>query len=170
MNSPPPRPAELGPEYLIAHHTPERYSRTLVVRARRRTYHFCARCSGQLFGFALYLALFFAVPGGSSLLLAPVPLLSVALFPMPAAGDWITQALGRRESTNPLRVASGGLLGAAFAGVLALLLTERWKLFFGGLLLLASYVTGLLLVLWLTGGWRRVLREHFPDAMPPPET
>ena len=162
-----PRPATLPPEYLIAHHTPDRYSRTIVVRVRRRPYHLCARCSGQVVGFALYLAVFFVVPGGASFLLVPAALLSVALFPIPAAVDWITQALGRRESTNGLRFASGGLLGAAFAGLLALLITERWELLLGGLLLLATYLAALLVVLRVTGGWHRVLREHFPDAIPP---
>jgi uncharacterized membrane protein len=149
-------------EIVLSHHLPSRYNRTLAVRAGGRTLHLCARCAGQILGVVAFVALY----GGRTLL--PIPLfepstqLIFAFAPLPAAIDWITQTTGRRESTNSLRVVSGLLLAMALTDSLALLLTEKWTLLLGAALIVGVYLGSLLLVLRATGGWRRVLEEHFP--------
>jgi uncharacterized membrane protein len=155
-----PEPAEW--EILISHHLPASYGRTFVLRTRRRTLHVCARCAGQVLG---VIALVLVYLGRGAL---PVPFFAlstqflVAFAPIPAAVDWLTQTLGRRESTNPLRTVSGALLGFASADALALLLTERWLLVLGAVFVLAIYLASILAILWATGGWRKVLESHFP--------
>jgi uncharacterized membrane protein len=149
-------------EYILAHHVPSRYSRTLAVRLRGRWYHLCARCSGQVVGALAYLVLFVLSAATRTLLFDPRVEWAFALFPLLAAVDWFTQAIGPRESTNGLRLLSGALLGFAAFDVLALLLTGRWFLLAGALLIVAVYLAGLALALRITGAWRRVLEEHLP--------
>lgn len=155
--------------YLLAHHAPERYRRTFAVSVRSRTLHLCARCSGQLLGFGALLAVFFGVPVASSSLSVPWVLVAFASLPAPAAFDWLLQSTGRRESTNGIRFVTGTLLGVAFGGLIALLISRDWVYFLGGVLVLAGYFLGLLTALRYTGAWRRVLQEHFPDIALPPE-
>jgi len=149
-------------EYLIAHHFPNRYSRTLVARIGTRAFHFCARCTGELCGFSLYLSLFLAQPWfamvGSTALVAGI----LGVCPAAALIDWLTQTVRLRESTNPIRVASGALLGIAFAGLLAFAVVGNWTLFGLGLAVLGLYLVVALAVLYRTGTWRRVMAEHFP--------
>ena len=85
-----------------------------------------------------------------------------ALFPLPAAVDWVTQASGLRESRNLLRLSSGALLGAAVTDLLASLVLAEWTILLAGLAVFVLYVAGLMVVLWLSGAWRRVIAEHFP--------
>jgi len=149
-------------EYLLAHHFPSRYSRTIAIRFGRRSYHFCARCSGQVVGALAYLAVVLVSPSARSLLFDPRVEWVLAFFPLLAAWDWVGQAEGRRESTNPLRIVSGALLGFAALDVLALLLTGRWTSLAGAILVVAAYLGVVALALRASGAWRRVLEEHFP--------
>lgn len=127
-----------------------------------RTIHFCARCTGQLLGVLAYLALLIA--GG--VLAFSVFILSVQLFfalaPLPAAVDWLTQSLHRRQSTNGIRLATGLFLGMAWTDLLALLFLGKWLWFAGGIVVLALYVAAIAVVLKVTGGWRTVIADHFP--------
>lgn len=91
-----------------------------------------------------------------------------AVAPLPAAADWLTQSLGSRESWNRLRLVSGLLLGMAFADALLLLLTANWILFSAAVLVFSLYVASIAIVLSITGGWRMVLNEHFPELEIPP--
>ena len=76
----------------------------------------CARCTGiyagMLFGLLVYLCSA-AIPGGA----APprMAVLHLLILVAPLAIDGITQAVGLRESTNLLRIATGLLAGGAFA-------------------------------------------------------
>lgn len=157
-----------GREYLLSHHTPDRFSRTFAVPWRGGSVHLCARCTGQFIGFVAYLVLFYGSSSFQSLALAPITLVVAALLPLPAALDWITQSTGARESGNRVRLVTGVALGAAVADLLTLLLTARVELFLGGLLILAAYLAGVLLSLKVSGAWRRVIHEHFPDVEVPP--
>jgi uncharacterized membrane protein len=149
-------------EYLIAHHFPDRYGRTLTARIGRRSYHFCARCTGQLVGFAAVLAALLAVPAVWLLGSTPLAGLVLGLCPSFALVDWLAQTTNSRESSNRLRVISGGLLGAAFGGLVAFGLKGSWLLFGLGFLVLGGYLVVALVVLQRTGAWRRVIAEHFP--------
>lgn len=153
-------------EFILSHHQPNRFGRTLGVRWGGRTVHLCARCTGTLAGAGAYLLLFLA----SSHL--PVPFFSrefqvlFALAPLPAAADWLTQSMGRRESTNAVRLVSGALLGMAYLDVLALLITRAWFFLLIAVLVFLAYAGALMLVLWVSGAYRQVVREHFPWADP----
>ena len=149
-------------EFLIAHHLPARWGRTIAIHGRHRTYHVCARCSGQLLGLVAWIATFAVLTSiGSSILEVRVQWV-FALFPLPAALDWVTQATGDRESRNSLRVVSGVFLGAAFADLLASLVLTRWTFLFAGLLVFLLYIVAVMVTLWRSGSWRRVIADHFP--------
>jgi uncharacterized membrane protein len=157
-------PAKKTPDWelLLAHHFPGRYARTFAVPWRSRTIHLCARCTGQLAGFCGFVLTYFLSPPFPFGLFAPVTQLAIAFAPLAAAIDWLTQTLGRQESTNVRRVASGALLGVAWGDAAALLLTGRWILLAGVGVVAGIYVVTVFLVLLLSGGWRRALDEHFP--------
>jgi len=149
-------------EILIAHHFPNRYSRTIALRIRRRSYHFCARCSGELVGFLGLIVPFLALPSVGATFSSPFGGIVLGVFPSVPLVDWLSQTLGRRESTNGLRVASGILLGAAFGGLVGYGVTARWAYFGLGLGVLAGYLAIAAAVLYRTGVWQKVLAEHFP--------
>jgi len=149
-------------EYLLSHHLPDRFNRTIAIRGRYRTIHVCARCTGQLLGLIAWLAAFagFAVMR-LSIFDGRVQLL-FAFFPLPAALDWFTQAVGGRESRNSLRIVSGVLLGAAFTDLVASILLARWTVVLVGLLVMVLYIVALMVSLRLSGAWRKVIADHFP--------
>lgn len=149
-------------EFLLSHHLPTRYARTLGFPVGGRTVHLCARCTGQAIGVLTLLLLYLASdPLRTSLFLPAIQIL-FAFAPLPSAFDWLTQSLGQRESTNGVRVLSGILLGLSFADVLIVLLAGQVQLLLVLVFVVALYVGSLALVLRVTGGWRRVLEEHFP--------
>ncbi len=151
-------------EFLLAHHFPDRYGRTLRIAFRGKVVHACARCSGQVLGVLAFLVLYGVMVNRTYPLFSTDAQLLMALAPLPAAWDWLTQSLGRRESVNRYRVVSGMFLGLAFADLVALVVTGRWTLVLGGLLVFVVYVLGILATLKVTGGWRKVLEEHFPGV------
>lgn len=156
-------------EYLVAHHSPDRYRRTLRLSFHGRSIHLCARCSGQLLGFLGVLGTVFALAVLRAGVASPLALAAFALAPCPAAVDWFLQSTKARESTNPVRVTTGALLGAAFGGLLALPLSGQWLYFWGGCAVLFAYVFGIAAALRYRGAWRRVLEEHFPGLELPPD-
>ena len=149
-------------EYLLSHHLPARFNRTIAIRGRRRTYHVCARCTGQLIGLCGWL-LTFGVLGAMRLSIFDdrVQLL-FAFLPLPAALDWFTQAAGHRESRNSLRVVSGVLLGAGFTDLIASVVLVHWTIVLAGLFVLLLYIVALMVSLRLSGAWRKVIADHFP--------
>lgn len=148
--------------YLLAHHFPNRYSRTISLRIGGRTYHFCARCSGELLGFVALLTLFLVGPGFGAAVSTPWAAVLLGICPSVSMADWLTQTVRGRESNNPLRVVSGFLLGVAFGGLVAYGLSRQWLFFGGGLVVLGAYLVGAAAQLYRTGSWRRVIEEHFP--------
>jgi uncharacterized membrane protein len=107
--------------YLLAHHEPHRYHRCYAFRVRGRTVRLCARCSGVYPGIAAGLALFLTG------LFASVHLLVAALFPLPALVDWLVTHVRETEGWNPLRTATGFLLGTGYGlGVGLLVLDGEW--------------------------------------------
>jgi uncharacterized membrane protein len=154
------RPADW--EYLIAHHFPDRYGRTLALRIGERTFHFCARCTGELFGFLAILTVFVTVPWFGAGVSTPLGGVILGSCPSVAMIDWLTQTVRSRESSNALRVVSGFLLGVAFGGLIAFGISRDWLFFALGLAVLGGYLTGAALVLYRTGTWRRVVADHFP--------
>lgn len=149
-------------EILIAHHLPSRWHRTIAFRGRHRTYHVCARCTGQLIGLFAWLAVFATLAfRGFSVFDDRVQWL-FAVFPLPAAVDWVTQAAGHRESRNSLRLLSGMLLGAAFTDLVASLVLAQWTILLAGLVVLVLYIVAVIASLWFSGAWRKVLADHFP--------
>ena len=155
-------------EYLLSHHLPARYSRTLVLPLGARRVRLCARCTGQAVGLLVGLCALLL----SSVLLhaisGSVAYVGIGLLPAPAAVDWYLQSVGRRESTNGIRLLTGALLGGALGIELVLLASLRLIPSLLGALLLFAYLLGILALLIVRGGWRRVIREHFPDIELPP--
>jgi uncharacterized membrane protein len=173
VTGPGPAPSEPRPwEYLLSHHFPDRYDRTLRLPIGRSGLRVCARCTAQgvgLIAFALGAAL--AVPAGLAFF-SPGVQLAIALAPLPAAADWTTQAMRRRESTTPLRFVTGLLLGFAFGDLLTLPFVRPWWWFALGLVFVAAYMGVILATLVGTGTWKSVVEEHFPGIVavpaPPP--
>jgi uncharacterized membrane protein len=158
----PPRSDGPAWEFLISHHLPSRFNRTIAIRWRSRTYHFCARCSGQLLGVFAWLGTFGILDAAHFSIFDFRIQLLFALFPLPAAVDWVTQASGHRESRNLLRLLSGVLLGVTFTDWVASLVLAQWTLLIAGLVVFLLYVGGLMAALRLSGAWRKVISEHFP--------
>lgn len=153
--------------FLLAHHTRGRYARTFRWSRKGRTYHVCARCAGQAAGLVALVVLVlleehFRAPLFSWTWQAPF-----ALAPLPAAWDWTTQALGRRESTNILRLVSGALLGAAWGDAGVLLTSLHWLLLLGALTTVLTYLVGIVATLHWRGALPRVVDEHFPRSQAP---
>jgi len=125
--------------------------------------HFCARCTGQVFGAVLIFVLIAVRGGGDPFLLNFWNQLPFAFLPFPAAVDWLTQSMGKRESSNMIRLTSGALLGSAFADTVVLLILQHWIYFLMALLVMVSYAAVLAGIIGFTGTWRRVVTEHFPE-------
>lgn len=149
-------------EIIFSHHLATRYSRTFCVRVAGRTLHLCARCSGQVVGILGFVLLFWVCHSVGFPLYVPISQIPFAFGPLPASLDWLTQSLGRRESSNHLRILSGILLGASFSDAVSLFVLRDWLFVAGAAVTLASYLAGVLGSLRIFGGWQKVLEEHFP--------
>jgi uncharacterized membrane protein len=158
----PPDTGAPGWEYLIAHHQPDRYCRTLTLRTPSGTLHFCARCTGELVGFVGLALAFVASPVFARDLTTPIGGVVLAALPSLAWIDWLSQSVGSRESTNLTRLGSGGLLGVALGGLVVFGVTRDWLLFGTGLAVLATYLAAAALGLQWKGVLERVVLEHFP--------
>jgi uncharacterized membrane protein len=88
---------------LLEHHPPWLRSRCISIGIHGRRVHLCARCTGTVIGVISNIVLRSGVCD---------PLLITALA-TPATLDWATQKLGYRESSNPIRLLTGYLLGLA---------------------------------------------------------
>ncbi len=83
--------------YLFCHGVPDR-----CFTIRGHTFPICARCTGLLIGVAA------GFLGPATLHLGPIAAIGVAsLFVGPLLVDGFTQLAGLRQSTNPLRLATG---------------------------------------------------------------
>lgn len=91
---------------VACHRLPER---SLFWRGRQLPV--CARCTGILLGYLAYPLFLFGV--------VAAPLWLALALQLPTLVDGLTQATGRRTSTNALRLATGVLAGVGQVGVMA---------------------------------------------------
>ena len=103
--------------YLLSHHEPADYDRCYAVPVRGRRVRLCARCTGIYPGVALGVAFaFLAAPAASTALVV------AAVLPVFALVDWARTAFTGASGSNPVRTATGALLGAGYGvGVVAFL-------------------------------------------------
>jgi len=85
----------------------------------------------------------------------------LAIFPIPAATDWLIQVHGLRESTNWRRVVTGIALGQLYlVGVVALVTREFALLIDSGLVWLA-YAVALFIIFNRTNALQSYLHKSF---------
>lgn len=102
--------------YLLSHHEPHEHDRCYAPTVAGRRVRLCARCSGIYPGIVAGLVAFFLGPSW----LASIA--SVAVLPLPALVDWTVTQYTTRRGSNPLRTATGLLLGYAYGLGVGLLL------------------------------------------------
>jgi len=117
--------------YLLAHHEPGDEERTYAVAVLGRRERLCARCTGVYPGILAGLLVGLAAVGrlgGADALRPLASTLLVAVLPLPALVDWTATRIGGRSGTNPLRTATGLLLGYAYGlGLVQLLLAGELR-------------------------------------------
>lgn len=110
--------------YLLSHHLEDDLDRCHRVAVGGREVHLCARCSGIWPGIAAAAG---AVLAGIVPPTAPSTLVTVTVLPLFALVDWARTAGPGDRGSNPVRTATGFLLGVAaglgyaalFAGAVA---------------------------------------------------
>jgi uncharacterized membrane protein len=105
--------------FLFSHHTKENLHRTLHLKIHGKDMYLCARCFGIFVG--LTISILFRQPLTTIVLQNP---LIILILPAPAMTDWVTQTIRLRESSNPIRIATGSLLGVCWANMLNLFLID----------------------------------------------
>jgi uncharacterized membrane protein len=104
--------------YLLAHHEPTEWYRCYAPTVFGRRLHICARCAGIYPGIAVGLAAYAFGPAWLA------HLAFVALLPAPALVDWVLTSFSERRGYNPVRTATGGLLGYGYGLGLLLFFLE----------------------------------------------
>lgn len=94
--------------FLLSHHDADEYDRCYALRLRGRIVRLCARCTGIYPGIAAGL-------GVAALGEWTVPLTLVAVLPAFALVDWAVTAFSAADGANPVRTATGALLGFGYA-------------------------------------------------------
>lgn len=109
--------------FVLSHHEPHDWDRCHTVRLPRtdRPLRLCARCSGIYPGIALGILL--SVTGAFSVTL-PV----IALLPAFTVGERVLEATTGYRGSNPLRTATGLLLGTGYGMGLVALTNPRMRL------------------------------------------
>ena len=79
----------------------------------------------------------------------PIWMVVLALLPMPALLDWITQTWGIRESTTPLRMLTGSILGIGVGFEVVAGVRLDWLAFVGGIGVAVGYALAIYLLLRL---------------------
>lgn len=120
--------------YVLSHHEPAEWHRCYVPRVGGRRVRLCARCLGIYPGIVVGIAAW--------LVASPLPTgrLAVAALPLPALVDWAATAFTDRSGWNPVRTATGALLGYAYGVGLATLFLgdDLWVLAIGAAYALAA--------------------------------
>jgi uncharacterized membrane protein len=127
---------------LLAHHTPAKIHRTIHINFLGKNFYLCARCTGR---YAALVGIFAAYLLGFTLgiwLYLPF----IALLPLPGIADWLSQSCKLRESQNPVRLATGALLGVAEGLLLLLLLNGYFVSFLVGAGVIGGYAFGIYLL------------------------
>lgn len=109
--------AETRP-YLLSHHLPGQRHRCYRLRPFGRRIDVCARCSGIYPGIVLGVLGSLFGPGSVA------DLVFVVVLPLPALIDWMVTSLGDYRGSNPIRTATGALLGYAYGLGLATLFLD----------------------------------------------
>jgi len=140
---------------LLAHHPPARIRRTIHFTIVGKNFYLCARCTGRysaLIGvFAVYLI------GYSFPLWLYLPL--IAVLPLPGIADWLSQSCKIRESTNPIRVGTGVLLGIAEALLLLLLIKGLFLMLLFGAAIIGAYAFSIYLLALKTSCFKSYLED-----------
>ena len=131
---------------ILAHHTVSRMNRTIGVRVLRWEQRFCTRCSGQLMATAACVALMLLLRVE---IVLPIWMAVLSLLPMPAFIDWITQTWSIRESTTPLRMLTGSILGIGVGFQVVAAVRLDWLAFAGGIGVAIVYALAIYLLLRL---------------------
>jgi uncharacterized membrane protein len=164
----PPRRPPTAVEFLLSHHLPERFDRTVSLPGSGGSVRLCARCTGQGAG-AVAVLLVVALGGiARGPLFSPEVQVWFAIAPLAAAVDWVRQAVLGAESTTPRRMITGALLGAALLDTAILALSERWFELAIAVGVFLLYALAIMAILVSSGAWRTVLSEHFPGISLPP--
>ena len=99
-------------KYILSHHLPKDYKRCINFKINNKIYFICSRCFGLYLGFLTFLIL---------LSIFQNTLYNINfvlyLFPLPAVIDWSLHRFSVYQGTNSSRVATGFLLGIAYAGL-----------------------------------------------------
>lgn len=104
--------------YLLSHHEPGEWYRCYQPVVLGRRVRLCARCSGIYPGIAAgLLAYALGPPSLASIVI-------VASLPLPALVDWTLTTFTQRRGYNPVRTATGLLLGYAYGIGFGLLLGD----------------------------------------------
>jgi len=111
-----------------------------------KDYHFCSRCLGKYSGILAVFVLFLTG------LRVPMwlHLWGMALFPLPATVDWLTQSMRMRESKNGIRLFTGFLFGNAWGLLFLSLICGMFLHFFYGIIILAAYLSLIGILGWKT--------------------
>lgn len=105
---------------LLAHHEPERFDRTILIRFSGKSIRLCTRCTGIYFGILVTVILLlsgFHLPQTAEVVVA-------AVFPLPAMSDWSLDRYGIWKGTNSIRFISGFMMGASYAALWARLFRD----------------------------------------------
>ena len=79
----------------------------------------------------------------------PIWMAVLSILPMPALLDWITQTWGIRESTTPLRMLTGSILGIGVGFEVVAGVRLDWLAFVGGIGVAVGYTLAIFLLLRL---------------------
>ncbi|PSQ25404.1 hypothetical protein BRD03_14355 [Halobacteriales archaeon QS_9_68_17] len=93
--------------FLLSHHEADEHDRCYAVGVRGRTVRLCARCTGIYPGIAVGLGV--AVVGEWT-----APPVLIAVLPAFALVDWTVTAFSTVDGANPVRTATGALLGFGY--------------------------------------------------------
>ena len=121
----------------FAHHTDLYIHRTIGFGILGWEQRFCTRCSAQWLGVAVCVAASLVARLEITLVVWSV---AVALLPLPALIDWVTQTWGIRESGTLLRLVTGGLLGIGIGLEIVSAVQLEWGRLLVGFVVFCVYV------------------------------
>lgn len=138
-NPPPPRPGYV--RFLLSHHLPEQYDRTLCLRLGTSQLRICTRCTGLIAGLLAGVALLPPVMHDQTIVQLPSVQLAIAILPSLAVFDWATQyAPVPRDSTTMRRLATGILPGLALWDLVSLVREGLWLEWEVGIVVMSAYL------------------------------
>ncbi len=137
---------------LTAHHPKHKLDHTLHLAGN---VYVCSRCTGVAFGIAAVLASAFIGFGVA----APYVFVLIGVLPVFAAVDWFTQSARKRQSSTPLRLGTGFLLGISEGLVVLFVVRLDWVGLLASAALAGVYAASIYLVASKTGCLHSYLAE-----------